>query len=177
MARAADLAPLNVVGYIFYISRPEPGAGVETATFDAQHTYFNSGDPREPYRYEKLSPGSFRITNFDPDRPGVEWSHLRFTLTQANRGTVFDEDDQLSKGEFQMAPPAAPVLSLVQRFSASVVVGVTGQTGQIVVIEQSSNLLAWSAVATNILWTGRSEISQPVVEAGRQFYRAKVPTQ
>lgn len=172
-----DSAPTNVIGYVIFADQTLSGRGTGTVTFDALYTYFDSGDPREPYVYQKLSPVSFRVTNFDPDDPTNAWSHLLFAFTNANAGTIFDEDQGQLKGTFELFPPSSPGLDIESQTPNSVVVGVNSLEGQMLVVQQSTNLIAWSSVATNISWTGRWELVLPATPPERRFFRAYVPTQ
>ena len=172
-----DSAPTNVVGHVIIADQTLSGRGIGTVTFDALYNYFSSGDPREPYVYQKLSAVSFRVTNFDPDDPTNAWSHLLFAFTNANTGTVFDEDQGQLKGTFELFPPSPPDLDIKQQTPTNFAVGVNSQEGQMVVVQQSTNLTVWSSVATNVLWTGRWELFLPATPPGKRFFRAYVPTE
>src|SRR5260221_10864858 len=90
-----------------------------------------------------------------PAHPAIAWSHLLFTFTNADSGTIFDEAAGQLKGVFRFFPPSPPVLDVVRQPPTGVMIGVSSQAGQMIVVQESTNLPAWSAVATNILWTGR----------------------
>ena len=173
----ADFCPSNIVGYVGVFDQTLSGQGIGMATSDAHYTYFSNGDPPEPYVYEKLGSNRFRITNFDPDHPTNAWSHLLLTLTNTDSGTMFDEDANLLKGTFQMFRPSPPNLDVVLLNRTNVIIGVSSRAGLIIVLQQSTNVSAWSAVATNISWTGRWQISRPATAIDEAFYRAYVPTQ
>jgi hypothetical protein len=174
---AEDSAPTNLVGHVIWFDQTLAGGGIGTVTMDAEYTYFSFGDPREPYVYEKLSTNSFRVTNFDPDNPTVAWSHLLFTFTNADSGTIYDEDAEESAGLFQLFPPSPPILDVPRLHPTNIVVAVSCQVGQIIVLEESTNLLSWSPVATNVVWAGRWDAIRPVSVFTNVFFRAYIPTQ
>jgi hypothetical protein len=173
----ADSAPTNVIGYVIAFDQSVVGNGTGRVTFDAHYMYLDDDPPREPYTYEKLGTNSFRVINFDPENPTVAWSHLLLTFTNANSGTMFDEDENQFTGTFQLFPPAPPTLSVSQSNSVSIVIQVNSLAGQIIVLEQSTNTPNWSPVATNIVWTGRWDLPQSVSGKSHAFFRAYVPTE
>ncbi|MDR3460599.1 MAG: hypothetical protein P4N60_24485 [Verrucomicrobiae bacterium] len=67
-----------------------------------------------------------------------------------------------------------PVLDIAQTGSGSYRIGVNGLTGQLVVLQMSTNLQAWLPLATNTLGANRwAYTNNPA--ATRQFYRAVLP--
>jgi len=173
---AADSAPLNLVGRVLAYDQTVAGNDAGTVTFDAKYTYFSNGDTPEPYLYEKVSPASFRVVNFDPAQPTNAWSYLLFTFTTPTAGTIYDEDERVSKGIFQIFPVASPSLHISRLVPGQARLTATSPIGQIIILEQSTNLLAWLPIATNLSWAGLSETNLPIASP-KTFFRAFTPSQ
>ena len=173
----ADSAPASVVGYVIVADQRSSEEEPLRVTFDSRFTYFGDGEVPEAYTYRKLSKDSFSVTNFDPDHPLTEWSHLLFQFTNTTSGTVFDQDEAVFKATFELLPPSAASLRILPSTPATVVVESTSQKGQMIVLQESTDLTAWTSFATNILWTGHWELSVPASLGGRNFFRAYVPTE
>jgi uncharacterized delta-60 repeat protein len=175
---ATPSVPSNLAGYIIRVDQTISGGDSVSVTFDNQYIYFDNGDPREPYDYEKLSQSSFRVTSYDPNPPGEAWSHVLLSLTNLDSGTLFDEDSASLQGTFQIIPPSAPAVNVATQPSGNVVIGVTSLASQLVVLQNSTNLLVWSNVATNFSATGIFTLPQSAQGSVLpSFYRAYVPTQ
>ena len=72
----------------------------------------------------------------------------------------------------QILPPAPPpTVDIRPQLPNHVVVGVNGESGQTIVLEQSTNLTVWQPVATNTLTASRWETTQPAVGPAT-FFRA-----
>lgn len=178
-AAPVSSAPPDLVGYVALVDDPSAGSGTTRVTFDAGYTYFSNGTPREPYTYERLSADRFRVTNYDPSRPDTAWSHLLFAFVGIGSGSIYDEDDGMFKGTFQLLPPVSPRLDLAKLAPGELKLVVTSQAGQIVVLQASTDLRTWSDLSTNIAWSGRWEfpitISGAEAVSARTWYRASVP--
>jgi hypothetical protein len=70
---------------------------------------------------------------------------------------------------------AAPLLDIAQVSDGQFVIGINGQTNQTIVLEGSSNLSIWQALATNTLTTSRwSYTNTPPSGTTMLFYRARL---
>jgi hypothetical protein len=174
---ASDSAPASLVGHVIVANQSLSGQADITATFDQLYTYFSNGDSREKYSYQKLDATHFRLTGFNPDDPNDAWSHLLFTFTNANSGTMFDEDWEQLKGTFELFAPEPPELIIQRQTPTHVQVVVKSLAGQMLVVEESTDMSLWISVATNISWAGRWEFPLPATPTGERFFRAYVPSQ
>jgi hypothetical protein len=75
-----------------------------------------------------------------------------------------------------IAPAAPPSLDLVKLNATQYRIGVNGEPGQTVVLESSTNLVTWTAVATNTLTTSRWDFTNNVPgDAAARYYRGVLP--
>jgi hypothetical protein len=75
-----------------------------------------------------------------------------------------------------LAPAAPPTLDLAKLNATQYRIGVTGAPGQTVVLESSTNLVTWTAVATNTLTTSRWDFTNNVPgDAAARYYRGVLP--
>lgn len=75
-----------------------------------------------------------------------------------------------------IAPAAPPTLDLVKLNATQDRIGVNGAAGQTVVLESSTNLVAWTALATNTLTTSRWDYTNNVPgTAAARYYRGVLP--
>jgi hypothetical protein len=69
-----------------------------------------------------------------------------------------------------------PVLDIAINTGGQSVVGINGQIGQTIILQNSTDLLAWVSMATNTLPTNRWVITNAIpVDNFRGFYRALAP--
>jgi hypothetical protein len=75
-----------------------------------------------------------------------------------------------------IAPAAPPSLDIVKLNTTQYRIGVNGDPGQTVVLERSTNLVTWTALATNTLVTSRWDYTNNVPEtAAASYYRGVLP--
>ena len=75
-----------------------------------------------------------------------------------------------------IASVASPTLDIVKLNATQFVIGVNGQSGQTVVLEDSTDLLNWTAIATNVLVGVRWDYTNtPPLSPAARYYRACSP--
>jgi len=117
---------------------------------------------------------------------GIGATTLALDSTNASPGihTLFAKITAGGRTRYLYAPEAIqvtlartpPTLDIAKLNATQFLIGVNSPAGQTVVIQDSTNLAAWSSIATNTLITNRWVYTNtPPANPGLRFYRALVP--
>ena len=97
-------------------------------------------------------------------------AHALFVKLSANGNSRY-----LYAPEFiRILAPPPPTVHIRSHSPGSVMIGIEGQTGQTMVLEQSTNLTVWLPVITNTLTAARWEIphAADAADGSQKFFRA-----
>ena len=75
-----------------------------------------------------------------------------------------------------IVPRQPPTLEIVKLNASQYRIGVNGEAGQTVILQNSTDLTAWTSIATNTLATNRWDFTNtPPGSPGARYYRGVLP--
>lgn len=135
---------------------------------------YRSGDPNGPFTKLTSSPVS-DLSYVDAPAPGSYTYMIRTVkLESTPSGSYFN----LSQGAFVTTAVShatgSIVLTNAHLASGKIVFDCEGQSGQLILIEQSGDLQKWNAISEDVLTDDKFEFSTEVTGSTVMFYRARL---